>query len=120
MPNFAPADLHALALASLLAVGTSPEGAAMVADSLIEGNLTGHDSHGVIRLPLYIQDAGEGLVQAAAIPPTRCLDISTSSTQAGAAAQLRSSPSSSSGTAALPWPGMFPWPTKRAAMRNRL
>lgn len=68
MPNFAPADLHALALASLLAVGTSPEGAAMVADSLIEGNLTGHDSHGVIRLPLYIQDAGEGLVQAAAIP----------------------------------------------------
>ena len=38
----------------------------------------------------------------------------------GKAAQLSSSPSASSGMAAVPWPGMAPWPTINAPMRNRL
>jgi LDH2 family malate/lactate/ureidoglycolate dehydrogenase len=65
MPHFAPADLDALAIGALLAVGTHPDDARAVVDSLIEGNLTGHDSHGIIRLPMYVGDAEEGLVQAA-------------------------------------------------------
>jgi len=64
MPLFAPADLDALAIGALLSVGTHPDDARAVVDSLIEGNLTGHDSHGIIRLPMYVQDAVEGLVKA--------------------------------------------------------
>jgi len=35
-------------------VGCSPEEARRVAASLVEANLTGHDSHGVIRMPRYV------------------------------------------------------------------
>src|SRR5262249_38285937 len=40
------------------------------------------------------------------------------SVHAGAAAQLRSRPTIRSGTAALPCPGMLPWPTKSAVIRK--
>jgi uncharacterized oxidoreductase len=35
-------------------VGSSPEEARVVAASLVDSNLTGHDSHGVIRVPRYV------------------------------------------------------------------
>jgi uncharacterized oxidoreductase len=35
-------------------VGSSPEEARAVAASLVDSNLTGHDSHGVIRVPRYV------------------------------------------------------------------
>lgn len=35
--------------------GSSPEEAAIVADHLVAANLKGHDSHGVIRVPKYVQ-----------------------------------------------------------------
>jgi len=56
--------------------------------------------------------------QAAAMPPTRFGHMRTSSVHAGAAAQLRNSPTMRSGTAALPCPGMSPCPTKRAVIRK--
>jgi LDH2 family malate/lactate/ureidoglycolate dehydrogenase len=34
-----------------------------VAESLVEANLTGHDSHGVIRVPYYVRSVREGRVQ---------------------------------------------------------
>jgi LDH2 family malate/lactate/ureidoglycolate dehydrogenase len=34
-----------------------------VAESLVEANLTGHDSHGVIRVPYYVRSVQEGRVQ---------------------------------------------------------
>lgn len=42
-------------------VGSSPEEARAVAASLVDSNLTGHDSHGVIRVPRYVAwvNAGE-------------------------------------------------------------
>jgi LDH2 family malate/lactate/ureidoglycolate dehydrogenase len=55
-----------MTLAVLTAVGTHPDDAAKVADSLIEGNLTGHDSHGVIRLGGYVDAVTEGVVVAGA------------------------------------------------------
>ncbi|MGH2548554.1 MAG: Ldh family oxidoreductase [Thermomicrobiales bacterium] len=66
MRRYGAEDLRQVALGTLLAVGTHPDDAARVAESLINGNLTGNDSHGVIRLPLYINDAQLGHVQAAA------------------------------------------------------
>ena len=45
-----PDDLIALAAAILVAAGTSPEHAEVVARSLVEANVAGHDSHGVLRL----------------------------------------------------------------------
>ncbi len=41
-------------------VGCAPEEARRVAGSLVGANLTGHDSHGVIRVPRYVDWALEG------------------------------------------------------------
>lgn len=68
MRRYGAEDLRQVALGTLLAVGTHPDDAAQVAESLIDGNLTGHDSHGVIRLPLYIEAARFGHVHAAERP----------------------------------------------------
>ncbi|HZL87556.1 MAG TPA: Ldh family oxidoreductase [Pirellulaceae bacterium] len=38
--------------------------ASVVADHLIQANLTGHDSHGVIRTPIYVRWLNEGKVRA--------------------------------------------------------
>jgi uncharacterized oxidoreductase len=35
-------------------IGSSPDEARTIAASLVDSNLTGHDSHGVIRVPLYL------------------------------------------------------------------
>lgn len=42
--------------------GVEPEEAARIARYLVSANLTGHDSHGVIRTPRYVQQFREGLV----------------------------------------------------------
>ena len=60
--------LRAIARQALEAVGTSPQNAAIVADSLVDANLAGHDSHGVIRLPQYVKAAQDGHVSAASEP----------------------------------------------------
>ena len=66
MRCFSPEALRDMTFAVLTSVGTHPDDAAKVADSLIEGNLTGHDSHGVIRLSGYIEAVTEGVVDAGA------------------------------------------------------
>ena len=43
-----------------IAVGCSPEEAARVARHLVGANLAGHDSHGVIRIPRYLQWVDKG------------------------------------------------------------
>src|SRR4051795_8655848 len=53
MPDVYPAVLHRLAGDLLYAVGTDPAAARIVGDSLVDANLAGHDSHGVLRLPSY-------------------------------------------------------------------
>ena len=62
-----PADeLRRLAREMLAAVGTPGDLAAIVGDSLVEANLAGHDSHGVLRLGGYIHAARRGDVKPAA------------------------------------------------------
>ena len=64
-----PADrLRRLAADLLTAVGARSEDAQLVADALIEANLTGHDSHGIIRLLNYCEWCGLGSIDPKARP----------------------------------------------------
>ena len=42
------------------AAGATEENAEIVVHSLVDANLTGHDSHGVIRIPYYVKEIQEG------------------------------------------------------------
>jgi uncharacterized oxidoreductase len=66
MPNIAAADLRRLTTELLEAVGTPCDLAESVSDSLVNSNLAGHDSHGVLRLAGYLTAARAGDVQVAA------------------------------------------------------
>src|ERR687884_384479 len=55
MPRVAAADLEQIGIALLVAAGT-PEGEAhIVMRHSIDANLAGHDSHGIIQIPTYIE-----------------------------------------------------------------
>ena len=58
------ADLRRLSRSILEAVGTPEDLAAIVAASLVDANLAGHDSHGVIRLIQYVSSVRDGRVIA--------------------------------------------------------
>jgi uncharacterized oxidoreductase len=61
-------ELAELAGAVLTGIGTPPDLAALVADSLVTANLLGYDSHGVRRLEPYVQFAEAGHIVPAARP----------------------------------------------------
>jgi uncharacterized oxidoreductase len=63
-----PAELIAVATAILTSTGTLPERADVVARSLVEANVAGHDSHGVLRLPAYVDFVERGDVDPTAEP----------------------------------------------------
>jgi uncharacterized oxidoreductase len=46
------------------AAGCAGDEAARIADNLVDANLTGHDSHGVVRVPLYVDWLRSGFVLA--------------------------------------------------------
>lgn len=70
MPRF-PADvLRGIAVRVLRASGASEDEAPTVADLLVDANLTGHDSHGILRLPQYV-----GMVRNGSILPGAPLKI---------------------------------------------
>ena len=50
------------------AAGCDAEEARRIAHHLSSANLAGHDSHGVIRVPRYVQWLGEGYVRAGQVP----------------------------------------------------
>jgi uncharacterized oxidoreductase len=60
MPNLPSQTLHALTRAVCKAGGSTEWEASLVADQLVEANLTGHDSHGVGLLPFYVQSLATG------------------------------------------------------------
>jgi hydroxycarboxylate dehydrogenase B len=60
MPTIASARLHALCRAMCTAAGSGEREAALVADQLVEANLTGHDSHGIGLMPVYLENVGAG------------------------------------------------------------
>ena len=68
MPTLPAEDLGRIALGILEALGTPGDLAQVVRDSLVEANLQGHDSHGVLQLPLYVRYVRTGQVRPEARP----------------------------------------------------
>jgi uncharacterized oxidoreductase len=54
--------LRELAATILGAAGSSADEAQKVATRLVDANLTGHDSHGVIRVPQYVGQVSDGTI----------------------------------------------------------
>src|SRR5438128_2565027 len=68
MPSVGAEDLTAFAIAAYEAAGTPPEHAQIVATHQVGANLVGHDSHGVVLLPTYIDRIGRGHIVPVARP----------------------------------------------------
>ncbi len=62
MPIFSAAQLRKVAADTLHAAGAIAAEAQVVADALVEANLEGHDSHGVVRVPEYVTWMEEGRI----------------------------------------------------------
>lgn len=60
MPTCSADQLRGLMAALFEAVGTPADTSAFIANSLVAANLTGHDSHGVIRILQYIEVVESG------------------------------------------------------------
>ena len=60
--------LHAIARNIFVAAGASRHIAEDVAEILVKANLTGHDSHGVLRAPAYLRGIDAGQLKPAAEP----------------------------------------------------
>jgi uncharacterized oxidoreductase len=57
-------DLEASIRSIFTAAGCSPDEAALIAGELVGANLAGHDSHGVVRVPMYVDWMRQGFVRA--------------------------------------------------------
>ena len=66
MPTIQPNELTTFATRLLQAGGLAQDEAALVARSLVDANLRGHDSHGVMRIPSYLALHDKGDVVAGA------------------------------------------------------
>jgi uncharacterized oxidoreductase len=66
VPTISEADLLRFAQDLLQTGGIAAANAAVVADSLVQANLRGHDSHGVMRIPFYVAKVKDGSVNPAA------------------------------------------------------
>lgn len=74
MMLLAPHDAISWATEILRQMGAKPSQAPVVAEHLVEANLAGHDSHGLVRLPQYSLEVKNGLVDVSA-EPTVSLDL---------------------------------------------
>jgi uncharacterized oxidoreductase len=63
LPTFAESELLDLSTRLLIAGGATAAEAPVVAASLVGANLRGHDSHGVMRIPFYLDALKRGAVQ---------------------------------------------------------
>ncbi len=68
MHHVKPHLLQEMAQRIFVAAGTPEDLAAHVARHLVKANLSGHDSHGVIRIPRYVQMIEQGTLAGAARP----------------------------------------------------
>ncbi len=62
MPTIAPSALENFAIGLLRAGGATAHEAEVVGKSLVSANLCGYESHGVMRIPFYIQALKDGEV----------------------------------------------------------
>ncbi|MFM7418531.1 MAG: Ldh family oxidoreductase, partial [Alphaproteobacteria bacterium] len=63
-----PAALRGLVHAMIRAGGSAEDEAAMVTDHLLESNLQGHDSHGIMLLVRYVENLRAGKLNAGVMP----------------------------------------------------
>jgi hydroxycarboxylate dehydrogenase B len=63
MPTFSHQALIALGVDLFKAVGVPADQAQIMADHLVEANLMGHDSHGIRRLPAYMDGLRKGTLR---------------------------------------------------------
>lgn len=68
MPLYSPDQIEKLSAGIFKAVGAPADIAEYVAHSLVESNLMGHDSHGVLRIPSYLEAVEKGTTVPAARP----------------------------------------------------
>src|SRR5436305_14376161 len=68
MLTFSPDQLHEAASKIFRAAGADEDNTAIVVDHLIDANLCGHDSHGVIRIPSYVRSIKQGQIAPTAQP----------------------------------------------------
>src|SRR5947208_10884058 len=68
MPSIGAEDLTAFAVAAYESAGTPPEHARIVAAHQVGANVVGHDSHGVVLLPTYVDRIDRGHIVPAARP----------------------------------------------------
>ncbi|MCC6175976.1 MAG: Ldh family oxidoreductase [Chloroflexi bacterium] len=68
MPTIGVDHLTKVATDIFRAAGSTPENADGVVSSLIGANLAGHDSHGVIRIPFYVNEIENGRLDPKASP----------------------------------------------------
>ncbi len=66
MPTLNPPDLQSFAARLLAAGGIAADQSELVAASLVDANLKGYDSHGVMRVPYYVQAIKDGEVEPGA------------------------------------------------------
>jgi uncharacterized oxidoreductase len=60
MPIVSAESLRNFVTSIFSAAGSNPEEAQAIARHLVDANLTGHDSHGVIRIPIYLEHLRTG------------------------------------------------------------
>tara|TARA_B100000378_G_scaffold277957_1_gene279599 strand:+ start:549 stop:1619 length:1071 start_codon:yes stop_codon:yes gene_type:complete len=63
-------DLSHFVSRLFLAAGCDEQEACLIGDGLVEANLVGHDSHGVLRVPIYLADMAKGVVRCN-MPPRK-------------------------------------------------
>ena len=68
MPVVTTDQLRGLGMRIFTAAGTPEDLATTLVDHLVNANLTGHDSHGVIRIPSYVQAIQRGNITPSARP----------------------------------------------------
>ncbi len=68
MPVFSVDQLTHVGTAIFEAAGVPREQARIVAESLAESNLVGHDSHGVLRIPQYLEAIDMGMIKPGVEP----------------------------------------------------
>ena len=66
MPTFSAEQLRTIGTSIFSGLGVPVEDAELVSDLLVEANLTGFDSHGMIRLPIYSRGIKMGAVKPGA------------------------------------------------------
>ena len=66
------ADVRRLAENVFVACGAPSDEAVLIAEHLVKANLMGYDSHGIIRIPQYVNDVKRGVVVPGAAAVRRC------------------------------------------------